>query len=297
LNASLKTLILCGRFVFGITAILPLITSAVSGLVHEEHTHDHVVSDIAGIDDALKGPIKMGFLDTSRSQLSFLWETVKEPNIFLPTAFIFLWQATPTSDTAMFFFMTNKLGFGPEFLGRVKLVTAVASLVGVGVYNSYLKEVPLRRIFLWTTVLGTGLGLTQLVLVTGINQTLGISNEWFAIGDSLVLTVLGQVSFMPVLVLAARLCPPGVEATLFATLMSISNGAGVVGGLLGAELTQFLGVTSENFQNLALLLLLCNVSSLFPLPFLGLLPTESELKAAVEKAETALTNTEEMKDE
>jgi hypothetical protein len=30
---------------------------------------------------------------------------VKEPNIFLPTAFIFLWQATPTSDTAMFFFM------------------------------------------------------------------------------------------------------------------------------------------------------------------------------------------------
>lgn len=105
MNASLKTLILCGRFVFGITAILPLITSAVSGLVHEEHTHDHVVSDIAGIDDALKGPIKMGFLDTSRSQLSFLWETVKEPNIFLPTAFIFLWQATPTSDTAMFFFM------------------------------------------------------------------------------------------------------------------------------------------------------------------------------------------------
>jgi hypothetical protein len=167
--------------------------SAVSGLVHEEHTHDHVVSDIAGIDDALKGPIKMGFLDTSRLQLSFLWETVKEPNIFLPTAFIFLWQATPTSDTAMFFFMTNKLGFGPEFLGRVKLVTAVASLVGVGVYNSYLKEVPLRRIFLWTTVLGTGLGLTQLVLVMGINQTLGISNEWFAIGDSLVLTVLGQV--------------------------------------------------------------------------------------------------------
>ncbi len=40
-------------------------------------------------------------------------------------------------------------------------MTAVASLVGVGVYNSYLKEVPLRRIFLWTTVLGTGLGLTQ----------------------------------------------------------------------------------------------------------------------------------------
>jgi len=29
---------------------------------------------------------------------------------------------------------------------------------------------------------------------------------------------------MPILVLAARLCPEGVEATLFATLMSILNG-------------------------------------------------------------------------
>ncbi|KAH9547137.1 hypothetical protein CY35_11G019600 [Sphagnum magellanicum] len=192
---------------------------------------------------------------------------------------------------------TNKLGFGPDFLGRVKLVTAVASLVGVGVYNSYLQDVPLRTVFFWTIVMGTVLGLTQLLLVTGINQSLGISNEWFSIGDSLVLTVLGQVSFMPILVLAARLCPPGVEATLFATLMSISNGGAVLGGLIGAVLTQLLGVTSENFQNLALLLVLCNVSSLLPLPFLGLLPTESELKAAAVKAETTLGNIEKMKDE
>ncbi len=33
---------------------------------------------------------------------------------------------------------------------------------------------------------------------------------------------------MPILVLAARLCPEGVEATLFATLMSFSNGGGWV---------------------------------------------------------------------
>ena len=44
---------------------------------------------------------------------------------------------------------------------------------------------------------------------------------------------------MPVLVLAARLCPSGMEATLFATLMSISNGESVTGGLLGAGLTRW----------------------------------------------------------
>jgi MFS family permease len=79
---------------------------------------------------------------------------------------------------------------------------------------------------------------------------------------------------MPVLVLAAKLCPEGMEATLFATLMSISNGGSVLGGLIGAGLTQFFGVTKDNFDNLAFLIILCNLSSLLPLPLLGLLPND-----------------------
>lgn len=56
---------------------------------------------------------------------------------------------------------TNKLGFTPEFLGRVKLVTSVASLLGVGLYNGFLKKVPLRKIFVVTTLFGSVLGMTQ----------------------------------------------------------------------------------------------------------------------------------------
>lgn len=59
------------------------------------------------------------------------------------------------------FFSTNKLHFTPEFLGRVKLVTSVASLLGVGLYNGFLKNVPLRKIFFVTTVFGSAIGMTQ----------------------------------------------------------------------------------------------------------------------------------------
>jgi len=31
------------------------------------------------------------------------------------------------------------------------------------------------------------------LLVTGLNRQFGISDEWFSIGDSLIITVLGQV--------------------------------------------------------------------------------------------------------
>ncbi|XP_030974861.1 folate-biopterin transporter 1, chloroplastic isoform X1 [Quercus robur] len=255
------------RFVFGITALLPLITSAVAVLVREQ--------PVRGPTRGTNLPLaSLSFIEGSKQSIIQLWDAVRQPSVLLPTLFIFLWQATPQSDSAMFYFTTNKLGFTPEFLGRVKLVTSVASLLGVGLYNGFLKNVPLHKIFLVTTIFGSALGMTQVFLVTGLNRKFGISDEWFAIGDSLILTVLGQASFMPVLVLAARLCPEGMEATLFATLMSISNGGSVVGGLIGAGLTQLFGITKDSFDNLATLIILCNLSSLLPLPLLGLLPRD-----------------------
>lgn len=256
------------RFVFGVTALLPLITSGVAVLVKEQQV----------LGPSRRQNLPLGdpsFFESSKQNMFQLWEAVKQPNVFLPTLFVFLWQATPHSDSAMFYFTTNELGFTPEFLGRVKFVTSVASLLGVGLYNGFLKNVPLRKIFLANTIFGTALGMTQVFLVTGLNRKFGISDEWFAIGDSLILTVLSQASFMPVLVLAARLCPEGMEATLFATLMSISNGGSVLGGLLGAGLTQLFGVTKDSFDNLATLIILCNLSSLLPLPLIGLLPQDS----------------------
>ncbi|KAK7280110.1 hypothetical protein RJT34_25172 [Clitoria ternatea] len=256
------------RFVFGVTALLPLITSVVAVLVKEQP----MLGTARGQNLLFVRP---EFLESSKQNIIQLWDSVRQPSVFLPTLFIFLWQATPQSDSAMFYFTTNSLGFTPEFLGRVKLVTSIASLLGVGLYNGFLKNVSLRKIFLATTVLGSTLGMTQVFLVTGLNRKFGISDEWFAIGDSLILTVLSQASFMPVLVLAAKLCPEGMEATLFATLMSVSNGGSVVGGLIGAGLTQLFGITKDRFDNLAALIILCNLSSLLPLPLLGLLPEDN----------------------
>lgn len=94
------------------------------------------------------------------------------------------------------------------------------------------------------------------------------------LGDSAILTVIGELSFMPVLVLAARICPEGVEATLFATLMSLLNGGSVIGSALGAWLTKVFGITSTEFGNLFNLILLCNVLMLVPLGFVRLIPED-----------------------
>jgi folate/biopterin transporter len=209
-----------------------------------------------------------------KHQLQQLRQAFAQKSIWLPTAFIFIWQATPTADAAFFFFSTNELHFEPEFLGRVRLVTSLASLIGVWIFQRFLKTVSFRLIFGWSTVISTVLGMTMLLLVTHTNRALGIDDHWFSLGDSLVLTVMGQIAYMPVLVLSARLCPPGVEATLFALLMSVFNLAGMVSYEVGAIIMHWLGITETNFDSLWLLVLITNLSTLLPLPFLQWLPSD-----------------------
>jgi folate/biopterin transporter len=211
-------------------------------------------------------------LGVAKSQFQKIKAAMSQKVIWLPVLFVFLWQATPSSDSAFFFFSTNDLGFGPEFLGRVRLVTSIASLVGVWAFQRFLKAVPLRRIFLWSTIISVVLGMTSLILVTHANRAIGIGDQWFSLGDSLILTVMGQIAFMPVLILAAQLCPPGVEATMFALLMSICNLAGILSHESGALLTHWLGVTDTHFENLWLLVLITNLATLLPLPMLYWLP-------------------------
>lgn len=249
--------------VFEITATFPLIVSAVAWLITEEKVSKA---------EAKESPVK--------GQIEQLWGALKQKQVWLPIAFLFVWQATPTADSAFFFFSTNELGFEPEFLGRVRLVTSFASLMGIFLFQRYLKTVPFRKILGWNTVIAAGLGMTTLLLVTHANRALGIDDRWFSLGDSLILTVVGQITWMPVLVLSARICPKGVEATLFALLMSIWNLSGLLSHEFGAILTSWLGVTESNFDKLWLLVIITNLSTLLPLPFLGWLPASDPKEEA-----------------
>jgi len=74
--------------------------------------------------------------------------------------------------------------------------------------------------------------------------------------------------------------------------MSINNGASTVGTEIGALLTKSLGVTETNFDNLALLSFICNLTSLYPLVFIGWLDgvgSVSEQEIEEEEAAAAAT--------
>ena len=267
------------KLVFEITAFLPLLVGiAAFAIADPPMSTVYIVAP---------DPLAINPEPQNLSRNSQLWmslkfnfvqlrQAFKNKAIWLPTAFLFIWQATPSSDTAFFYFTTNELNFNPEFLGTIKFFASWAGLFGIWLFQRFFKGVPTRTIFFWTTIISTGLGLTSLLLVTHANRAIGIDDRWFSLGDNLILTVAGRIAFMPVLVLAARLCPEGIEATLFALLMSVINISSLCSFQLGALLTHVFGVTESNFDNLWILIVIANLSSLLPLPFLKWLPDENK---------------------
>mmetsp|Transcript_17940 Transcript_17940/g.41474 ORF Transcript_17940/g.41474 Transcript_17940/m.41474 type:complete len:475 (-) Transcript_17940:344-1768(-) len=145
------------------------------------------------------------------AKLRELWETFQQPMIFKPAMFVFLLNATPATGSTWFYFYTNVLHFSSTLLGTINVVGAVFSLGGVVLFGKYLSSMPYRPILIWSTIVSTLFGLSQLILVFGLNKTMGIPDAFFCLGESAILSVLGWINTMPILVLAARLCPEGME--------------------------------------------------------------------------------------
>ncbi len=123
--------------------------------------------------------------------------------------------------------------------------------------------------------------MTMLILITHTNRALGINDRWFSLGDSLIIAAMGQIAFMPTMILAARICPLGIEATLFAVLMSVFNLGGLVSRESGALIMYWLGITESNFDSLWLLLVITNLIALLPMLFVKLLPSKEEMEYGV----------------
>mmetsp|Transcript_20792 Transcript_20792/g.51115 ORF Transcript_20792/g.51115 Transcript_20792/m.51115 type:complete len:146 (+) Transcript_20792:525-962(+) len=137
---------------------------------------------------------------------------------------------------------------------------------------------PFRPILLWGTIISTVLGLSNLILVFHWNRKYHIPDWFFCLGESAIQSVVGWVATMPIIVMASRLCPEGMEGTMYALIMSINNMGGILGSQIGAMITTYLGVSATNLDNFWLLVVICNASTVLPLVLIGWVPaTDPEL--------------------
>ena len=79
---------------------------------------------------------------------------------------------------------------------------------------------------------------------------------------------------MPLMILAATLCPKSVETTFYALVLAMIDLGYLVSYWIGGLLTIWLGIGSNNFQHFWILILISCAWPLISLLFLILLPKD-----------------------
>lgn len=159
-----------------------------------------------------------------------------------------------------------------ESIGYISAIGSVGSLLGAILYQYGLKDHPFRELLFWTQLLFGLSGMLDLVFVLRLNLRFGIPDYFFVVIDASVSQMIGRLKWMPLLVLTTKLCPPGIEGTFFALLMSIDNTGLLTSTWGGGFLLHVLKVTRTQFGKLWLAVLIRNILRVTPLCLLSLVP-------------------------
>lgn len=223
-----------------------------------------------------KGSTRKSWFVSVKSTIRTLIDAVRQPVILRPMLWFFLAQVTiPNISTVLFYYQTDFLHLDASFLGTARVVSWGGLMLGTFIYNRFLKRVQLRKIFLGTHIALSILNLIDNILVLRLNSSLGISDKAFVLCTSALADAVNQFKLMPFLVLSGRLCPSGIEGTLFALFMSINNFGSTVSSFFGAAVASVLNLSSNRFDNLAVGICIQAVCTLIPVCFLFLIPKEA----------------------
>ena len=195
------------RTAFAVAAIFPIV-SCLMALVFVNDTRTRL--DAAAL-RATWGAI----IDAGRTR-----------TVWMIGAFIFLVAFSPSFGPAFLYYQTDTLKFSQQFIGVLAALQSVGYVVGAFLYAPLSRQWPLTRIVVLSVTVTAVTTFAYLLYVGPLSAI--IIDSTFG-----VIAIVVQLALLD---LAAKSCPPGVEGTYFALLMSVYNagqqGSQVVGGYL-----------------------------------------------------------------
>jgi MFS family permease len=154
-------------------------------------------------------------IDVAGLKASFaaLGKAFKTRNLWLIGGFIFLYNYSPSFGTPLYYYQIDKLHFSQEFIGALGAIGAGASVVGGALYAWLQKRLTMKQLLNSCIFVGM-LGQLSYLLLAG---------EPSALVLTIVNGVMGMVTIVAVMTVAADFCPDGAEGFSYAVLMSIYN--------------------------------------------------------------------------
>jgi Na+/melibiose symporter-like transporter len=145
--------------------------------------------------------------------------------------FIFLYKYSPSFGTPLFFIQRDTFKWGKIWIGTLGTISTIFAIIGSIIYYKFSQKIKIKKWLYISVFLGAVTTLSYLYYTP-------VSAVIYDVFYSLI----GMFIFLMVMDFMARNSVPGLEATSFALLCSISNLALVTSNLSGAFLLPLIGL-------------------------------------------------------
>ena len=148
---------------------------------------------------------------------------------------------------------------------------AIAGWIGVVLFQAWMRDWSFRKVFWLTTAIRVCGSIFDITIAKRWNRNVGMSDKaMYMFGDAIIYSIVYQMDFMPSVVLTSKVCPKGLESTIYALLAGMQNMGQNVSQSLGAYMITAMGVRTQcsategnpcdcDFENLPALLFICHM--------------------------------------
>ena len=249
----------------------------------KESEEDHVDAQ-ANVSQEVVDPAQEGkseFWSKLSKNMKQIGIAMAMPEIYLVIAFFLLnGLLSPDFGDFSYYFMLNVIKLSKFQYSMLGVVGQVTSVFGTMYYEAYLKDLEVRKVLYWSTVMSVISSVSQYAFAVRFNLLIGVNDIAFIL---LTDTVFGVISLamntLPTLALFAKITPTKIEGTVFAFLTGTTNlDNSVLSPMVGVWLNEkFVGVTADDLSKYKDLCLIGIISSALGFLILPLIPLKSDI--------------------
>lgn len=157
--------------------------------------------------------------------------------------------------------MADGPGFSTRYYQTVgQFLGAVAAVIAVMLFDQYIVKWNTRPAFWITCVFKMAATILEVMIIERWNHRLFgtvpgsiegqyVDQLFFMVGAQAVIKIVDMLDFMPFNVLIGNMCPPNMEATIFAVLAGSQNFGTTIAYVFGGVYTKWMGVVfSQDFE-------------------------------------------------
>jgi predicted MFS family arabinose efflux permease len=226
------------RIAFALSAVFPLMT-ALSALWIEE-------SGVGGISE------------TAARGWSGLTNMARDRRSWAVAGGIFLWSFCPFLGTAQFYYQSEAVKLSPLFIGGLSTAGGLAGMAGAALF-ARLTGAGTERVARASIWIGAPLSLLYLLY----------KGPWSILLLTALFSLTGVVFRLAWMDLAAKSCPSGAEATVFAAYMAVFNIAASASNAAGGALYERLTASHGAYAAMVALSLVGTAGTLAAWPLLS----------------------------